>query len=280
MFLVGCPTPLQRARVALEEGEIERAIEILEALSVEHPQEPGVWLSLGRAQMSASHPIAARAAFERAAQLLPDRAAPRILIGHTHELERHYDEAEIAYTQACSLEPGAPRPSRVLGLRLLRWGRAREALPHLERAAALAPDHAGTWNALALAQLHSGDGVAALATFERARADRVARGLPFDRGLAIGHAALFVRARRWEPALELYDAVIVHEPRYAPAHIGRGLMLHELGRCTEAREAFRRSVRAAGDTLEAQARALEYEEGPARRCVQREVGAVDAAPKS
>jgi hypothetical protein len=47
-------------------------------------------------------------------------------------------------------------------------------------------------------------------------------------------------------------------------------VLHELGRCTEARDAFERSVQAAGDTLEARARALEYERGPGARCVERE----------
>ncbi|GAB4210459.1 MAG: hypothetical protein OHK0013_31090 [Sandaracinaceae bacterium] len=190
-----------------------------------HPEEPGAWLALGRARMAARQPVAARAAFERAASLLPESPGPRILIGHTHELERHYDEARVAYEQAIAIAPTAPRPERVLGVRLLRWGLAAEAIPHLTRAVELDPRHAGSWNALAVAQFHAGDGSAALETFARARAT-----LPGDRDLAIGHAALLVRSRRLEEALGIYDGIVAASPRFAPAHVARGLLLHELGR--------------------------------------------------
>jgi Flp pilus assembly protein TadD len=157
----------------------------------------------------------------------------------------------------------------VLGVRLLRWGRAAEAVPHLARATALDPESAATWNALAVAQFHAGDGAAALDTFARASAEREARGLAFDRDLAIGEAALLVRSQRYEEALSRYDAIVAHVPRFAAAHVGRALVLHELGRCEEARAAFARSVDASGDTLEARARALEYERGAGARCVER-----------
>jgi tetratricopeptide (TPR) repeat protein len=267
--LLGCVAPIDRARNALDEGEVELAVEILEGITREHASEPGAWLALGRARMAASRPVAAREAFERAAQLLPTRSAPRILVGHTYELERRYDEAELAYAQACAVAPTEARPERVLGVRLLRWGRAREAIVHLERAVMLDPASAATWNALAVAQFHAGDGGAALDTFARAAQTREASGLAPDRDLAIGQAALLVRSRRFEEALALYDQVVAREPRFAPAHVGRALVLHELGRCAEARAAFERSVEAAGDTLEARARALEYERGPGARCVER-----------
>lgn len=267
--LGACASPLDRARMALDDGELDRAVEILEGIAAEHPEEPGAWLALGRARMAAARPVAAREAFERAAALLPRESGPRILVGHTYELERRYDEAELAYTQACEIAPDRARPERVLGVRLLRWGRANDAVPHLERAVALDPDSAATWNALAVAQFHAGDGSAALDTFARASAEREARGLGFDRDLAIGEAALLVRSQRWEEALARYEAVVAHEPRFAAAHVGRALVLHELGRCDEARAAFERSVEAAGDTLEARARVVDYERGAGLRCVER-----------
>lgn len=269
LVLPACPSGIERARIALDEGDTERAEEILEGIAAEHAEEPGAWLALGRARMAASRPVAAREAFERAAQLLPTRSAPRILVGHTYELERRYDEAELAYAQACAIAPTEARPERVLGVRLLRWGRSREAIVHLSRAVELDPESAATWNALAVAQFHAGDGAAALDTFARAAALREARGLPLDRDLAIGQAALLVRSARFEEALVLYDQVVARQPRFAAGHVGRGLVLHELGRCAEARVAFERSVEAAGDTLEARARALEYERGPGARCVER-----------
>lgn len=264
-----CATPVDRARTALDEGDPERAAEILEELARTHPEEPGAWLALGRTRMSASQPAAAREAFERAAALVPTRPSPRILIGHTYELERRYDEAELAYEQAIAVAPAEARPERVLGVRLLRWGRARDAIPHLARATALDPASGATWNALAVAQFHAGDGGAALDTFARAIETRTELGLPFDRDLAIGLAALLVRGERWLEALEQYDSVLAHDGTFGPAHVGRALVLHELGRCAEAREAFERSVRASGDTLEARRRALEYERGPGASCVER-----------
>ncbi|MBX7196783.1 MAG: tetratricopeptide repeat protein [Sandaracinaceae bacterium] len=269
LVIAACASPIEQARIALDEGELDRAVVLLEGIARDHPEEPGAWLALGRARMAANRPVAAREAFERAAVLLPHESGPRILVGHTHELERRYDEAEIAYTQAVALAPTEARPERVLGVRLLRWGRAPEAVPHLARAAELDPTSAATWNALAVAQFHAGDGGAALDTFERARRERAARGLPFERDLAVGEAAILVRARRYAEALGLYDEVLSHDPRFAAAHVGRALVLHELGRCEEARVAFARYAEAAGDTLEARARVLEYERGAGLRCVER-----------
>ena len=268
-LLAGCIPSIERARAALDEGEPERAVTLLEALAAEHTDEPGAWLALGRALMAAGRPAAARQSFERAAQLLPSRSAPRILIGHTYELERRYDEAQLAYEQACGSSPNEARPERVLGARLLRWGRAAEAVPHLARAVELDPSSASTWNALAVAQFHAGDGTAALETFARAAAAHESSGLEPDRDLALGRAALLVRFARYEEALALYDAVVAREPGFAPAHVGRALVLHELGRCEAARAALERSVRAAGDTPEARARLEEYRSGPGARCAPR-----------
>jgi len=269
-LVLGCQTStLEAARRALDEDDPERAAILLEELTREHPEEPGAWLALGRARMAARLPIAAREAFERAASLAPTSPGPRILVGHTHELERHYDEAELAYEQACALAPSSARAHRVLGVRLLRWGRAADAVSHLARAAELDPTSAATWNALAVAQFHAGDGAQALDTFARAVDDRARRGLPWDRDLAIGHAALLVRSSRLVEALAVYDEIVVHDRSFAEAHVGRALVLHELGRCAEAREAMRAAADTAGHTARADARLATYEAGPASTCVDR-----------
>lgn len=267
LLLTGCATSsLDAARRALDDGDPERASVLLEDLVREHPEEPGAWLALGRARMAARRPVAAREAFERAAALAPSSPSPRILVGHTHELERHYDEAELAYEQACALAPTSARPERVLGVRLLRWGRARAAVPHLARAAELDPESAATWNALAVAQFHAGDGGAALDTFAQAIEDRATRGLPWSRDLVVGQAALLVRSARLEEALVAYDEIVAHDPTFAEAHVGRALVLHELGRCEEARRAMHRSADVAGHTARADARVATYDAGPAASC--------------
>ncbi len=258
----GCAgPPMERARQALDEEDPARAATILEEVTRANPEEPGAWLALGRARMAAGQAISAREAFERAAALAPASPGPRILVGHTHELERHYDEARLAYEQACALAPSSARPERVLGIRLLRWGRAADAIPHLTRATELDPTSASTWNALAVAQFHAGDGTSALATFAQARAR-----FPEERDLALGHAALLVRTRELAAALAIYDAITEREPAFAAGHVGRALVLHELGRCDEALTAFRRGSEAADHAFAYEQRVIDYQNGPMQSC--------------
>lgn len=258
--LCGCIGPMERARRALEEGDDARAIAIVEGVAREHPDEPGAWLSLGRARMETHDTAGAREAYEHAARLLPTRPGPRILIGHTYELDRDYDAARTAYESAVALAPTEARPERVLGVRLLRWGLAEDAVPHLERALALRPDPQ-TWNALALARLHAGDAEGAEREWRRA-----CRAFPEARSLALGLAAVLIQARRLDDALAVYDGVVAREPAFAPGHIGRALVLHELGRCVEARAALDRAVQVDPSASTTQRRA-EYLAGPAEACV-------------
>ncbi|MBN8616199.1 MAG: hypothetical protein J0L92_36755, partial [Deltaproteobacteria bacterium] len=44
LMLAACASPIERARIALDEGELDRAVEILEGIVAEHPEEPGAWL--------------------------------------------------------------------------------------------------------------------------------------------------------------------------------------------------------------------------------------------
>jgi len=251
--------PSARGRRAMDDGAYEEAARAFREAAQGSPRDADLWLELGRAEMAAQRPARVSDAFTRASLLQPTNPQPRILIGHTWELERRWDEALAAYLQAVSVAPQQARPYRVLGTRLLRWGRPADAVEPLARAVALAPAHAETWKALALARYHGGDVAAAEQSFR----DGIALHAE-HRGLRLGLAALLVNAHRFEEALTVYAAVLDREPALAAAHVGRALLLHELHRQAEADAAFEAAVRVARDPRPYRARLLAYRQLRAR----------------
>lgn len=251
---VGCASgPVALGNRAMDDGAYEAAARHYREALESAPDDVGLWVKLAEAEGRADRPYKAREAWEHVAALRPRDPVPRLRIGFTWELERRYDEAALAYRQACQIAPDDARPYRVLGTRVLRWGEASAAVEPLERAVALGPEHAETWNALGLARYHAGD----LPGAERAFRDGIARHAD-HRGLQLGLAALLVNAHRYDEALAVYDAVVARWDDFAAAHVGRALLLHELGRRDEALAAFERAVEVARDPRPYAARLRAY----------------------
>lgn len=244
---------MRDGRQAMVRGDFEGAARSFRQATTDQPDDPHAWLALGRAEMAAERYARAREAFATVARIRPRAALPRVLIGHTFELERQYDEALLAYRHAIEAAPRSAYAHRVAGTRLLRWGRAALAVPLLARAIELDPSHAETWNALAMAHYHAEDLEAAGQTFRRG-IERHPSHLP----LRIGLAALLVNAHRYTEALAIYDDVVRLRPSFAPAHVGRGILLHELGREDQAEAAFVDAARVARDRARYQRRLDAY----------------------
>ena len=250
----GCAVgPVASGRRAMDDGAYETAARHFREAAEANPNDPERWRELGRAELFAERPVRARRALSRAAALRPDQAAPRILIGMTWELQRRYDEAVLAYRQACELEPQSARGYTILGTRLLRWGQPEAAVEPLARSVELAPDNPETWNALGLARHEAGD----LRGAEEAFRGGLGRHRE-HRGLYLGLAALLINSRRHEEALSVYDQVVERWELFAAAHAGRGILLHELGRTREAEEAFVRAAEVARDPRPYRIRLQEY----------------------
>jgi tetratricopeptide (TPR) repeat protein len=248
----------------MDEGAYATAAEAFRRAAKQAPDDPERWIDLGEAEILAGEAGRAREAFERAAALRPRDQAPRVRIGFTWEMERRYDDAQRSYKQAIEIAPERAYGHRVMGSRLLAWGRASEAVAPLVRALELDAGHGETWNALALAYYHKGDRASAERTF---REGLEAQGDHMD--LWVGLAGLLVNAGRYEEALDVYDGLVGRWPRFAPAHVGRALLLHELGRPDEAEAAFLRAAQVADDPGPYQQRLLEY------RMLRLQGGAVD-----
>ncbi len=248
----------QRGRRALDDGAYALAATELGIAVRARPGEVDYWVDLGRAEVGRGHGPGAVRALGRARALSPSEARLAVYLGHARELMHRYDLAELDYRTAVSLSPDRPWTHRVLGTRLLRWGRAEEAVAPLERAVALDPDHAETRNALALALFQAGDGARAEATFRTASAR-----FPRHRGLALGHAIVLVESGNYEAALVVYAQIARRWPDFAAPYAARSILLAQLGRHAEAagemEEALARdprnpSYRVQRDALRAKAR--------------------------
>lgn len=256
VLLTACSSrDVRVARRAMARGDFDGAVEGYRRAAEAEPDEPSRWLELARAELMADRPAQARSAFARLASLRPSDPHPIVEMGFTHELERNYDRALQSYIRAVALAPNSAYPHRVLGTRLLRWGEHGEALGPLTEAFEREPSHAETAKALALAHHASGDSDAAIRTYRAGL-----RASPGDLGLRLGLAAMLISMNALSDALEVYEDLCDDLPGFAAAHVGRGIILHELGRMEEAELAFVRAAEVAPEPEEYEARLQAYRE--------------------
>lgn len=128
-----------------------------------------------------------------------------------------------------------PHNQGKLGVMLLTSGRARRALPHLERAAAGEPDRAEWTYRLGAARLGVGDAHAAVLALERAIATDPDHAFGTPR-LRLAEAQLAANAPT--ESLAAADEFERSHGTTAESSYRRGLALRALGRRDEARRAF------------------------------------------
>ncbi len=209
----------------------------------------------------AAAPPAIQQRFQRAVTLFQagDGAAERVL----RALERD--------------APGLPEVSHLLGVVLLRTGRARDAIAPLDFAVKAMPRDAAPCTLLGVACETAGDLDDAIAAFRQ--------GILRDRAHTDTHYNLANALRRKgadAEAAESYRAAIRLEPDFADAHYNLGLALARLGDLAEAAERFRRAIALGPDRADgyiglsnALAMALDYD--AAARAAE---AALDRAPDS
>ncbi len=153
-------------------------------------------------------------------------------------LPRPPADADLAVTVPRRPELGRrvthPRALAALGQQAMLAGQAPVALELLGRAAAYAPDDAGTLLGLGRASLQVGDDEGALRSFGRAlRAD------PDNRLARLARARLLLERGSWEAALAEASALVALSPGDPAARLAQGRALVGLGRYSEAIRAFR-----------------------------------------
>ena len=115
------------------------------------------------------------------------------------------------------------------------WRKDHErALAQLERAIELAPNDADGYETLA--EIHSWSGTPEQSIRHVRHAMRLNPHYPFFYLWPLGHAYYLVQRR--QDALDIFGKIIERNPNFIPALAFRAVLLSELGRVTEAREAW------------------------------------------
>lgn len=194
---------------ALENGELERAHELLAAVVARDSMHQWAWNNLGRAYMRMGQLDSAEAAFRRQIAINPYDEYAHNNLGLVLWRSGRFEPAIAAFRQQIAVNPFDDYAHGNLGRLYAQLDRFDEALPALRTAVSLTPDAASVWATLGNVELEIGNADSALAAFTRAV--RLDDGDPGTRNNAAytlaQHDAHLEQARVWsEEAVESLTA--------------------------------------------------------------------------
>ncbi|OPZ22679.1 MAG: tetratricopeptide repeat protein [candidate division BRC1 bacterium ADurb.BinA364] len=118
---------MKEAQSALDAGDAERALAILEDLRLAHPSNPHALLHLGRARAAIGEMEAAEQAFYKAKEHSANNPVVDLFLGQAYLRHDDMEKAEEAIRRCLRQEPKNLVASNSLALCLFRQGRHREA---------------------------------------------------------------------------------------------------------------------------------------------------------
>jgi tetratricopeptide (TPR) repeat protein len=187
------------------------------------PDLAEAWCQLGELLLQQGRPEEARASLLRAVQVRPDLAVAHWHLGLACTRLGELDAALEHYRQVLWLPPEQAVAHRELGPHLRGRGHHAEALAHLSHALRRLPEDAETHNDLALALLRLGR-TEALEHF------RSACRLASDSAEYACNLAVALRALGYSDEARAHlEAVVAHDPDYAPARFTRAITWLERG---------------------------------------------------
>ncbi|MCV2888085.1 tetratricopeptide repeat protein [Ruegeria aquimaris] len=136
---------LGRAEALRRAAKPDAAIEVLEKLAKEYPNQPQAYISLGDLQRQQESYDKAAVAYDRALELT-EGEAPNLWFLHyargiSHERLGNWDKAEADFRAALALNPDQPQVLNYLGYSLVeKEQKLDEALDLIQRAVAARPD--------------------------------------------------------------------------------------------------------------------------------------------
>jgi protein O-GlcNAc transferase len=195
-----------RGLIALEAGELERGIELIERSLRSNPRQAAAHSNIGNALLSAGQAEPALQRLEHAVRLSPDYVPALYNRANVlRELKRH-EEALRGYDQTLRLRPDHALALNNRGLTLAQLTRTEEALASFRRALELEPQ---------------------------------------CREALRNAAALLLKAGRPEEAVPLYQRLLALTPGDVEALMNLGQALRDLGRRQEAEQALSELLRVA-----------------------------------
>lgn len=119
--------------------------------------KPDLLLAEAELRLRFNDAVAAEGLLQRASEAAPERGDIANALGRSLVQQSRFEEAFRSYRRAIEAEPGAVHHRQELGVALVKHEQAREAIPVLEEALALAPHEQITLAYLALALRETGD---------------------------------------------------------------------------------------------------------------------------
>lgn len=157
--------------------------------------------------------------------------------------QRHQsDEAVALFDRALAIKPDHAASYNNRGIALRNLGRLDEALASYDKAIRLKPDYVDALNNRGIALREQKRAEAALASYDQALAIRPAHAeVLFNRG------EVLLELQRPQAALHSFESALAARPRYAEALNGCGKAQQDLGWLTEALASFRRALEIRAD---------------------------------
>ena len=140
------PSPEVRQSIDLiQNNKLAEAIELLQGAVKKNREDADAWQYLGVALSRQSKTDEARRAYEQAARLLPDSAAPHTGLAHCFLLSGKIQEAEKAAQRALKLNPKSDEARYFLATIRLNEGKPFDAVEEVEKAIELNPSFAAAF---------------------------------------------------------------------------------------------------------------------------------------
>ena len=223
--------------IALQTGNPEAAVRMLERAIAINGNEPGYHACLAAAFQSLRKGDAALAEYQRVLALRPKDENAHFNLGNILLDQREFGEARAHYEHALRLRPSFAEAHNNLGLLCLNEGKLMEARACYERALAQEPDFAEAHNNLGNLCWSEGNPKEARAHFERA--------LQTDPDFAEAHNNLGNVLRdqgQMEEAARHYLRTIALRPDFAEAHNNLGIVYRSQERLEAARACCQRAL--------------------------------------
>ncbi|MDY7230525.1 tetratricopeptide repeat protein [Hyalangium rubrum] len=205
---------LARARTLGELGDFAGALTECRRALHDTPEDEETLRALARLAQLTEQPELAVHAFERLGRLRPDDASPLVQQARLLITLGRYADAARAGEAALLRDSEEPEAYHVIGRAHLAAGNLPEALPRLEQAVHLAPEHGHALNNLGLAYLRSSQDAKAAEVLARAAAR-----LPHVAYVHNNLGVAYERLGRAEEAQAAYAAATRLSPRYVKARL-------------------------------------------------------------
>lgn len=160
----------EEAKQLLEQGQLDKAKEIIDATLRDYPNSAESWLLLGRLQLKQKDCAGAQASAKRHLEIQPQSVNGYSQLGIALLCLERYSEAASALQQAVALKPDFGQAHFNLGFALARQGQGERAIPSFRNAIRCSPDFIDSYIVLADLLAQSGEKGDARQVLEQARA--------------------------------------------------------------------------------------------------------------